>query len=63
MTAAEFVTAILVRYSDRPDDHVLSLGHWVTPEGHLLASDNERADAKFSAQIKVTLGELRAMSD
>jgi hypothetical protein len=62
MTAAEFCRAALFFHHDKADDFVLSLGHWVTPE-----PDPQKMTAttlpRFYADMSVTVGELRRMSN
>jgi hypothetical protein len=52
VTAAEFIKIVVDLYRDKPDDEVISLGHW-----HPMTHE----PPMFSAQIRITLGELRAM--
>ena len=60
MTPAELIKIIVEHYRALPDDYALSLGHWVSDEGNFV-SPNEYPGARFSARIKLTLGDLRAM--
>lgn len=57
MTALEFVSTIASQYREKPDDEVVSIGHWVSP-GY---RHPELPD--FVADIGVTVGELRAMAE
>lgn len=60
MTAAELIQIVVNQYRNLPDDYGISLGHWVSDDGNFV-SPNEFPGARFSATIKLTLGELRAM--
>lgn len=59
-TTDELVRAILSLYSEAPDDEVLSIGRWDTPE-----PDPDKMTIhtlpRFHAGMRVTVGELRSM--
>jgi hypothetical protein len=62
LSADEFVRAILFLYSGAPDDEVLSIGHWNTPE-----PDPDKMTIntlpRFQSGLRVTVGQLKGMKN
>lgn len=60
-TAQELIDVIASVYRDKPDDYVVSVGHWRDEE-----VPNFRGGVvmlpQFYADIKLTAGELRALA-
>lgn len=59
-TADDFVRAILSLYNEAPDDEVLSIGRWNTPEPDPTKMTIETLP-RFHAGVRVTVGQLRSM--
>lgn len=56
MTAQEFMATLASLYRDRPDDEVVSVGHWHRPGlRHPDLPD-------FFADVGVSVGEIRRMA-
>ncbi len=54
----DYLQIILNEYRDKPDDFVISLGHWSEPRPTMIP---EVALPDFQAFLRMTVGELKAL--
>ncbi len=53
---------IVYKYRDKPDDYILSLGHWEDEETYVRGRGAVFLP-EFCASIKYTVGELKKMEE
>lgn len=63
MTPTKFMRLVLEKYKDKPDDYVLSIGHWEDRPTVVLTANGEvpKMMPEFVAYMRVTVGEVKAM--
>ena len=58
MIAVDFCKMALFFYADKPDDYIISMGHWEVTE----PDQDDTTRPRFVADMSVTVGEIRRMA-